>query len=195
MNYQMKLSLTNLKETEEERLVRHCQQNDLEAFKAVYQRYEQPLLRTALRVTGHRQDAEDAVQNAFIKLYRGVKNFRFNAKFSTYLFRILLNCCFDLVKQKNRDNLELEEHMKPVHHPEPALKVRLEGAIEKLPNRMRACFVLFAVEGFSQQEIADILELSVGAVKSHIFRAKAQLREWLTDSQDSTDERGYKEVP
>jgi RNA polymerase sigma-70 factor (ECF subfamily) len=166
----------------EEQVIRRCQQQDVSAFKVIYHEYEQTLLRTAMRVLGQRQDAEDAVQTAFLKLYRGIKSFRFRSKFSTYLFRILLNTCFDMLKQKGRQDIELLDHMEPSHYPEPVLKVQLEGAIKLLPERMRACFVLFAVEGFSQKEIAAILEITVGAVKSNIFQAKTRLRTRLSGS-------------
>lgn len=153
----------------------------MSAYKAIYQRYEQPLLRTALRILGQRQDAEDALQTTFLKLYRGIKNFRFNSKFSTYLFRILINNCFDILKEKKRMNLDTLGEANPSYSPEPAVKFQLEKAIETLPPKMRTCFVLFAIEEFKQMEIAEILNLSLGAVKSNIFHAKTRLRARLSD--------------
>ena len=145
----------------------------MSAYKAIYQHYEQPLLRTALRILGQRQDAEDALQTTFLNLYRGIKNFRFNSKFSTYLFRIL--------KQKKRMNLDTLAEANPSYNPEPGVKFQLEKAIDALPPQMRTCFVLFAIEEFKQIEIAEILNLSLGAVKSNIFHAKARLRARFSD--------------
>ena len=153
----------------------------MSAYKAIYQHYEQPLLRTALRILGQRQDAEDALQTTFLNLYRGIKNFRFNSKFSTYLFRILINNCFDILKQKKRMNLDTLAEANPSYNPEPGVKFQLEKAIEALPPQMRTCFVLFAIEEFKQIEIAEILNLSIGAVKSNIFHAKLRLRAALSN--------------
>lgn len=166
-------------EVSEESVIRRCQRQDVSAFKQLFREYEKPLLRTALRVTGTQQDAEDAVQTTFLKLYRSIDKFRFGSKFSTYLFRILLNTCFDMLKQKHHSDMELLDYAASSHSPEPILAVQLEKAIDSLPQRMRACFVLFAVEGFSQKEIAEILELSVGTVKASVFQAKIKLRAGL----------------
>lgn len=152
----------------------------MSAYKAIYQRYEQPLLRTALRILRHQQDAEDALQTTFLKLYRGIKNFRFNSKFSTYLFRILINNCFDILKEKKRMNLDTPEQADPSYNPEPGVKFQLEKAIDALPSKMRTCFVLFAIEEFKQIEIAEMLNLSIGTVKSNIFHAKKRLRARLS---------------
>lgn len=187
MNVSSNASLNLSAETGEESVIRRCQRQDVSAFKQIFREYEQPLLRTALRVTGNLQDAEDAVQTTFLKLYRSIGGFRFGSKFSTYLFRILLNNCFDMLKQKHRTDMELLDNASPSHQPEPVLTVQLEKAIDGLPQRMRACFVLFAVEGFSQKEIADILVLSVGTVKANIFQAKVKLRKRLAGALDVLD--------
>ncbi len=171
-------------ETEKE-LIERCRRQDMRAYKSLFETYRQPLFRTAARMLGNRQDAEDAVQNTFLKLYRGIGNFRFQSKFSSYLFRIMLNTCFDHLKKKNPaephngpEPANLENSLPDVPA-RPVLKYRLEQAIDTLPRQMRACFVLFAVEEFKQKEIAGILGLSTGTVKAHIFNAKSRLRDQL----------------
>ncbi len=130
---------------------------------------------------GRQEDAEDAAQTAFLKLYRGINQFQFGAKFSTYLFRIMMNVCFDMIqKRKKGRNQEFVEKEVP-YAPGIELRLQLEEAIAALPERMRACFVLFAVEEFKQEEIAEILALNVGTVKSQIFNAKTRLRALLSD--------------
>ncbi|MFQ5633214.1 MAG: RNA polymerase sigma factor [bacterium] len=161
-------------------VIRDCQKGDLRAFESIYRHFEQSLLNLGLRMLGKKEDAEDAVQMAFLKLYRGIKNFRFNAKFSTYLFRIMMNCCFDALQKRKRDSMQNVEDLAFVYTPNVDLKLQIEDAIEKLPERMRACFVLFAIQGMKQEDIANIMNLSVGAVKSHVFQAKAKLRVLLT---------------
>jgi RNA polymerase sigma-70 factor (ECF subfamily) len=167
---------------DEESIIRQCQEGDLLAYRAIYERYEQPLLRTALRVLGQKQDAEDAVQEAFLKLYRSVNNFKRGSKLSTYLFRILLNSCFDILRTRNRAEFaDTETENLPCYSPHES-RFNIERAIDELPQQMRICFVLFAVEEFGQEEIAQILDKSLGTVKATIHRAKARLRSLLSDS-------------
>jgi RNA polymerase sigma-70 factor (ECF subfamily) len=122
------------------------------------------------------------VQTAFLNLYRGVNRFQFGAKFSTYLFRIMMNVCFDAIQKRKRDKSQREEAIEASGPPRVDLRLELEEAIAALPERMRACFVLFAVEELKQSEIAEILHLKLGTVKSHIFQAKAQLRALLSEA-------------
>jgi len=130
---------------------------------------------------GRQEDAEDAVQTAFLKLYRGIAQFQFGAKFSTYLFRIMMNVCFDAL-QKRRGNQP--QSLGEIEIPQASsveLRLQLEEAIDALPERMRACFVLFAVEEMKQEQIAEILDLRIGTVKAQIFHAKARLRALLSE--------------
>ena len=158
-----------------------CQRGDVRAFERVYREHQQALFAVALRMLGRQEDAEDAVQATLIRLHRGICNYRFEARLGTYLMRILINVCYDMLSaRKRRQQLDLE----PVdtgHRPDPELRLQLEEAIRALPERMRACFVLFAVEGFPQKEVADMLEVSVGTVKAQIYQAKERLRVLLTD--------------
>ncbi len=164
-------------------VVRRCQEGDIDAYRWLYDRYHQALLHTALRILGQQQDAEDAVQTAFIKLYKGVHGFKHQSKFSTYLFRILMNVCFDQLEKRKRmsgksmDNIDIPE--KPMQE----LRVQLDQAIDLLPEQQKACFVLFAMEGLKQDEISEIMGLSLGGVKSNIFHAKRKLRELLVDAR------------
>lgn len=131
---------------------------------------------------GRQEDAEDAVQTAFLKLYRGVSQFQFSAKFSTYLLRIMMNVCFDLIQKRRGPKEQVFAEIEISHAPHLDLRLQLEEAINTLPERMRACFVLFAVEEMKQEEIAEVLHLRVGTVKSQIFHAKARLRALLTEA-------------
>jgi RNA polymerase sigma-70 factor (ECF subfamily) len=162
----------------EEALIKRCQQNDMGAYKMIFETYGQSLLRTAQRLLGNRQDAEDAVQTTFLKLFRSINNFKFKAKFSTYIFRILINNCYDTLK-KHRVHVENLERANLSVNPEPGLSLDLETAVEKLPRRMKACFILHAIEDFKYREIAQILNMRMGTVKANIFRAKEHLRHHL----------------
>lgn len=163
----------------EKDLVKRCQQGDLQAYRALYHQFEQPLLRLGLRMLRQQQDAEDAVQETFVRLHRSISNFEFRSTLSTYLFRIMTNVCFDsLKKHKQRAIIAIPEE--PAYTPQDPLRLKLEHHISELPDRMRACFVMFAIEGFKQREIADTLDVSVGAVKAHIYEAKNRLKKALT---------------
>ena len=164
---------------QEKEIVRRCQDGDVDAFRMLYEKYGPLLLNTGLRMLGNRQDAEDAVQMTFVRLYKGIGNFRFDAKFSTYFIRILMNVCFDLLKRKSRLHTQTLDIVDMPHYPMHDVRIELEEAIADLPHQQRACFVLFAVEGMKQTEIAEIMGLSLGGVKSNIHHAKMRLRRFL----------------
>ncbi len=172
---------------QEEQVVEKCCQGDLSAYRMIYERYEQPLLRTAYRVLGRQQDAEDAVQDTFMKLYRGIHGFQRGARFSSYLFRILLNACTDILRKRKR--AVVKEFDDASHSNPPSHEVRhtLAQAVGMLPPRMKTCFTLFDVEQFTYDEIAEILGISTGSVKSSVHRARQRLRTWLRAS--STGEK------
>lgn len=170
----------------EHEIVQQCQSGDLSAFRRIYETFSQTFLRVALRLLGNQEDAEDAVQVTFVKLFRGIHAFRAQATFGTYLMRILLRVCFDFIHQRRRFQFEtMTENPGQfvVQNPNSDLKLDLQRALTRLPERMRACFVLFAVEGLKQEEIAEILKISVGGVKSNIFHAKSHLRQWLAEKE------------
>jgi RNA polymerase sigma-70 factor (ECF subfamily) len=172
---------------DEEDLIRRCQEGDLMAYRSLYERYEQPFLRTALRLLGRRQDAEDAVQEAFLKFYKKVDHYRGGSNFSTYFFRILINCCYDILRLRRPETALDDVSSGLGRDSAPELRYSLDRAIAALPKQMRACFVLFAVEDLRQEEIAQILEISVGAVKAHVHRAKARLRARLSLSSEEVE--------
>jgi RNA polymerase sigma-70 factor (ECF subfamily) len=168
----------------ESKIIRRCQNRDLNAFKMIYDRYNQPLLHTAQRVLGQREDAEDAVQTTFIKLYRSIDNFQFKSKFSTYLFRILMNVCFDMRKKIKALKTESLEDIYPSRSSDQDKKIYLDKCIKALPEQMRSCFVLYAEEQFKYKDIARIMDISIGSVKSNIFHAKMKLRAMLSPGQE-----------
>jgi RNA polymerase sigma-70 factor (ECF subfamily) len=167
---------------DEEQMIAWCREGNLAGYRLVYDRYSGPLLRVAMRTLGRLQDAEDAVQETFLRLFRGIGGFRSGARFSTYLFQILHNTCIDLMRKRkpwaggladspNVDSLSVPASQELSHE--------FAQAVGRLPEQMRASFLLFAVEEFSQEETAEILAISVGAVKTQVHRARKKLRAWL----------------
>ena len=167
---------------DEEIIIQRCREGDIMAYRWLYERYEQPFLRTAARMLGRPQEAQDAVQEAFLKLHRGIHHYRSGSKFSSYFFRILLNSCYDIIRKRGLAQSEDMDKASLSHQPSIELRHSLEEAIASLPDQMRACFVLFVVEGLNQAEIAQILGIRVGTVKASVHWARSKLRNWLSVS-------------
>jgi len=166
-----------INEYNEKELLKQCQQGEMSAYKNLYERHSTMLYSVAIRMLGTKEDAKDTLQNCFIRLYRSSGQFKYESKFSSYLVKILINCCYDVLsKRKNVYEIRTDE---PVDGQNQDWSLTLESAIQMLPLKMRECFILFAVEGFKQQEIAEMMEISEGAVKAHVFQAKKKLRQIL----------------
>jgi RNA polymerase sigma-70 factor (ECF subfamily) len=172
-------SIAESRQVEEEEALDRCARGDLAGYRWLYDRYGQPLLRSAFRILGGREEAEDAVQETFLKLYRHIGTVKAGPSFSSYLFRILINNCTDILRKRSAGRpMSAAEIEIPVHSGSETRQT-IEEAIASLPERMRACFVLVAVEEFSYAEAARMLGLHVGSVKVTVHRARAKLRQWL----------------
>jgi RNA polymerase sigma-70 factor (ECF subfamily) len=142
----------------------------------------------ARNLLGHESDAEDAVQEAFLKVYRGAGSFRGTASVSTWIYRILVNTCYDALRRRKRrseDALTLEtpkgegaRETAPGDHP---LRIAIEQGVAKLKPRQRDVFLLSAVEGFSHREISEVLDIPEGTSRTLLFEAKRHLQELLWD--------------
>ena len=169
---------------EEKAIIERCKVGEIRAYKIIYNRYNRPLFHTAYRMLGNREDAEDAVQTTFLKLYKGIKSFKFKAKFSTYLFQILINTCIDMNKKKSKIRSgELMENSAVSMNTDIEIKMEIDRALHTLPPKQKQCFLLFTVGDRKQREIAKILGISLGGVKSNIFQAKTKLRFFLNESK------------
>ena len=166
----------------EEVVIRRCQQGEISAFETIYRHYENQMLSVAYRLLSNKEDAEDALQNAFINLYRKIGQFKFHSAFSTWFYRIVVNACLDKLKKgQSSTHVPLDQAAELSEEVHTELGHHLQKAINGLPSKMKACFVLFAVQGFKQREIAEILKMKEGTVKAQVFEAKARLREVLRD--------------
>ncbi len=164
----------------EHALIRCCQEGRPSAFETLYRRYEGPMLALAYRMLGSHEAAEDALQDAFLKLCRRIGQFRFDSAFSTWFYRIVANICYDRLRKGRRAvQVSLDTVGEIPRKDDAGMRVHLKNAIDGLPPKMKACFVLYAQEGFTQREIAGMLGMREGTVKAHVFRAKERLREIL----------------
>lgn len=139
----------------------------------------------ALNLLGNVADAEDALQESFLKIYRGAKTFRGGAAFSTWIYRIVVNACYDaLRRRKSRpagaalETGDGREILPPAIADHP-LRLALEESVARLEHRHRTVFLLFEVEGFTHGEISRILGIPEGTSKTFLFHAKKKLQRWL----------------
>jgi RNA polymerase sigma-70 factor, ECF subfamily len=166
----------------ESELLAACRRREIRAFEQVYLTHGGRLKSIAWRILGNRSDAEDAVQETFLKLYRGIDAFHAEANLGTWLCRILINACHDLERKRQRDaQPEPEEKTGPKN--QLPLRVALDQALERIHPRHRMVFLLFEVEGLRHAEIAAILEVPEGTSKAWLFEAKKELKRMLTETR------------
>src|SRR5690349_10511800 len=183
--------------TDEMALVHAAKRGDLEAFSQLVNRYDRNIFRIAQHITHNEEDAQDVVQDAFLKAYQNLEQFQENSKFYTWLVRIAVNEALMKLRKRRTDrtvsldeDVETEEGSMPREvadwSPNPEqlygqseLGDILKKTIQGLPPGFRTVFVLRDIEGLSTEETAEMLGLSVPAVKSRLLRARLQLRERL----------------
>ena len=164
-------------------LVAACRRREIRAFEQVYLAHGGRLKSIAYRILGNRPDAEDAVQETFLKLYRGVEAFHAQSSIGTWLCRILINACHDVARKRQREaQAEPEEKTAGPKNQLP-LKLALNQALERIHPRHRMVFQLFEVEGLRHAEIAAILEVPEGTSKAWLFEAKKELKRMLTETR------------
>lgn len=178
----------------EKALIQKAKQGDLTAFEELILKHEKIVYNVALRMMNHSEDAKDISQEVFLKAYRNIANFDERSAFSTWLYRITTNTCIDeMRKRKGKQSYSLEEELENEDGtmqrqiadegdtPEESLlreerKSEILQALEKLSAEHKAAVVLRDVKGLSYEEISEILDLSLGTVKSRISRARNQLK-------------------
>lgn len=186
----------------DQNLVAAALSGDGSAFAALVERYERAVYNLTLRMVYDVEDAKDTTQEAFFKAYRSLRTFRLDAKFSTWILAIAYNASLDRLAKRKRDpRAELTDRADT--SPGPAEEAeredearRLRRAIDTLPDKYRAVITLYHLQGLQYDEIATMLELPMGTVKTHLFRAKELLRKRLNgeteeDEEPLTSRRGY----
>ena len=179
-------------------LVHAAKAGDISAFEQLVHRYDRNVFRIAQHITQNREDAEDVVQDAFLKAYQNLANFHEQSKFYTWLVRIAVNESLMRLRKRRTgkmvsidDDIETEEGSVPrdladwspnpeQNYGQAELAEILRKTIQGLPHGFRIVFVLRDVDGLSTEETAETLGLSVPAVKSRLLRARLQLRERLS---------------
>jgi RNA polymerase sigma-70 factor (ECF subfamily) len=170
-------------------LVHRAQQGDRWAFETLVERHETRLYTLAARVLGSREDAADAVQDALLRAWLALPKFRGGSRFSTWLYRITLNAAHDVhAKRRAMTTSEPPEPADPRDRfAESELSGDLQAALNALDEPYRVAVVLYDVLGCSYAEIAELVGVAEGTVKSRIFRGRSELAQRLGTSAERTE--------
>jgi RNA polymerase sigma-70 factor (ECF subfamily) len=182
---------------EDAALIRRCQRGDQGAMNELIQAYQKHVFSLAFRLSNNYDDAQDIAQEAFIRVFNAIGNFRGDANFTTWIYRIVHNVFLDeRKKQRVRDHSSLDEYLDledssvarqiedPSPGPEDAVEQRerhdvVVEAVMQLPENQRVMIALYHFQGRSYEEIAAIMQLPIGTVKSRLNRARLALKEKL----------------
>ena len=180
--------------------IQQAQQGDLAAFNRLVMAYQGTAYNVAYRIIGNGEAAADACQDAFIKAYKAIQQYQ-GGSFKSWLLRIVTNTCYDQIRYKSRrptSSLEdltenPDDHsarlISDIESPEEGvlrgeLNKTIQVGINQLPEEQRIILVLSDVQGFSYQEIAEIIDQPLGTVKSRLSRGRRRLRDFLLTQQE-----------
>lgn len=185
---------------EDTEIVSSCKKGDTDAFEVLVNKYQKKMLNIAYRMIGNYDDACEIVQDAFVSAFKNIKHFREEARFSTWLYTIVVNLSKNRLKQLtikgHREELTLDNPMNPDDRQlkrepvsgEPSVLENIEkretqevvqGCINSLDYEFREVIVLRDIQGFSYEELSDMLKMKEGTVKSRLFRAREALKNCL----------------
>lgn len=177
----------------DEELVGLAQEGSRAAFASLVERHKAAVFSMACRVIGNREDAEEAAQDAFVRAFRALDRFRGDSRFSTWLYRIAMNVCLTKARQSRLDvasidaSMDGEEDSAPLQIPDQndtpderversEFKERVRRLIASLPPKYSAVLTLYHIQDLSYEEISQTLDLPIGTVKAHLFRARNALK-------------------
>lgn len=169
-------------------LIQQCQQNDRKAQSEIYQRFSAKLFSICLRYSNNYEDAQDVFQEGFIHIFGKIQQFQFKGSFEGWLKRVMVNFCIERHRKKNylyvvNEEITMDDHamdefiFEVEEQVEDLSYEELLSFIRELPDRYQQVFNLYAIEGYTHQQIADLLNISVGTSKSNFFRAREKLME------------------
>jgi len=178
---------------DETRLIKKAKAGSLEAFEQLILQYEKRIYNYCYRMTNNQEDAEDLAQEVFIKVYKSLHSFKGSSQFSTWIYRIAYNTCVDKFRKEKMvlvsltQNDEEDKDMDlPSHEPLPEDQIvsreqyqALRECISTLKPEYKTAVILRDIQNYTYEEIADILNIPLGTVKSHISRGRAALRDAL----------------
>ena len=176
-------------------IVGQCKQNDRRAQLKLYNQYCNGMLIVALRFVQDTMEAEDIVQEAFIKAFSKLDQYRSEVSFGAWLKRIVINQCIDVLKSQKERKIELQEHhLKIVDvnededwYIEDNITIsEVKSAMNKLPDKYKYVLMLYLIEGYDHQEIAEILNITEVASRAQLLRGKQKLQLELKNKKNGT---------
>ncbi|NSW75749.1 MAG: sigma-70 family RNA polymerase sigma factor [Candidatus Atribacteria bacterium] len=187
---------------EDREIVREVLNGKKELFALLIHRYEDKIFNYIYYMVKQKEEAEDLAQTTFVKAFFALRQYNRAYEFSTWIYTIARNVCLDYFRKRKKEDVDLSlnvtvsedgdtemgELIEEDHSPDPLrtilneeLRGKIEKAIERLPVKLREIVVLRHLEDCSYEEIAQIMDLPVGTVKSYLHRARKKLKEWLEE--------------
>ena len=177
---------------DERDLIERCRSGDDGAFAELVDRYKDVVYGLVYRMTANRSHVDDLAQDVFLKVYRGLPYFRGEARLSTWIYRIVANVCFQARARRTPEvPLDTGDPDRPRREPGAAdaafgtieLRDRLEKAMAQLPENYQVLIAAHYLRGMQYDALADALNIPLGTIKTHLHRAKRQLREIMDESR------------
>lgn len=178
----------------EKKLIKKASKGDIDAFEKLIETHQKRAYNIALKFMKDPEDAQDVSQQAFIKIFKHIKTFNFKSSFNTWMYRIIVNVCIDTINKNKKNrvysldnpiettegeiNIDIRDD---TNKPEDIIEKKetkelVHNAIDRLDDIYKTIIILRDIEGFSYKEISEILEISIGTVKSRIKRGRDKLR-------------------
>ena len=169
--------------TDDAQLIAACRRGEARAMEMLYHQFKRRVFGMAHRIVGP-MDAEEVAQEVFVRVFRGLANFRGDSQLSTWIYRLTVNAALSHLARRGRRQEVSDENIPdmpaaPEVERDPGLAARIEACLQQLPPGYRAILVLHDVEGLSHEECAAILECRVGTCKSQLHKARGRMRELL----------------
>ena len=190
--------------TDDHSLVQRARSGDERAFRTLVERYQKKVYAVALAMVKDREEAMDVVQEAFVKVHRSLDSFKADATFYTWLYRITVNVCIDVIRRRGAmrsDSVEFDERIghdlaeanlgavssQLGSNPEKSvlqheLGQKIQEALEQIPEKHRAILLLRELDGLSYEELSQVLEIPKGTVMSRLVHARAKVQKLLSES-------------
>lgn len=161
---------------------------DAAAFEELVRLYQAQVFRFLCHLVADRSVAEDLTQETFLRAHQQMESFRFQSKFSTWIFQIARNAGIDTLRRRTRRHRALELVRPASSTAGPEARSELTAALASLPRKLREALVVVEVLGFTYREAGEMLSVPEGTVKSRVFHARERLAEWMADVEDDADE-------
>jgi RNA polymerase sigma-70 factor (ECF subfamily) len=179
-------------ELTDEQIVERTLSGEIEAFGLLVRRWEKKIYGLALRMLGRSEDAKDASQEVFLTAYRNLRQFRGEARFSSWLYRIAVNCCYNKLRERNANIVPLDDAVGLATEEKISgrlqrkeLAERVRTAVRALPPELREVVIMKEYEDLTFNEIADILKIPVSTAKTRLYTGLDQLRKRLASLKDA----------